>query len=455
MKIAWVSPLPPAASGIADYSAELVPRVADKGVEVELYTESREPPVEDLADRFAVHSIERLPERLEQGAVDLAVYQLGNNPLCHEQTYWTLREHPGVVVLHEFMLHHLVRGVTLDRGNPREYVEEHRYCAGKSAEAMAKRALNSGLPFDLWSYPLFERVVDRSLGVLVHNEFARRRVWRSRPRARVERVPLPLDLSALPDVSRDEARKRLGLEPNHFVVATFGLLTPAKRLEPCLRAFARLRRRVPEAVYLLVGEVSPHYDLDRLLDGELGEGVRVFGRLPMSDFQSAMASTDAALNLRHPTGGETSASLIRLLGLGVPTLVTDDGSFREVPDGCCAKVPLDETEEDLLTAYLTALAEDPDLRRRMGENARRHAARDHGLEPAARGYVEFLETVLREAEPPSPPVPPLAPYPREDVVSDLLADVSAAACDLGLGEEDDEVLTSLAETVVEVGLGVS
>lgn len=445
--------MPPTASGIADYTAELVPHVVRRGVDVELFVESRETPDSEIRDRYTVRPIRELPGRLESGAVDVAVYQLGNNPLCHGEMYWTLREHPGVVVLHEFMLHHLVRGVTLDRGDSKAYVEEHRYCAGKSGEAMAKRVLSSGLPFDVWSYPLFERVVDRSLGVLVHNDFARQRVLRSRPRARVEHVPLPLDLSALPDDSRDRARRRLDVGPKDFVVATFGLLTPAKRLDVSLRAFARLRRRVPEAVYWLVGEVSPYYDLDRLLDGELGEGVRVLGRLPMEDFLAAMAAADVALNLRHPTGGETSASLIRLLGLGAPTIVTDAGSFREVPESCCARVPLGEMEEDLLAEYLIALARDPDLRRRMGDNARRYMAEHHTLEQAARGYVEFLEDVLANAEAPTAPVPPLAPYPEDDVAADLLADVSAAACDLGLGEEDDEVLTALAEAVVEVGLG--
>ncbi len=35
--------------------------------------------------------------------------------------------------------------------------------------------------------------------------------------------------------------------------------------------------------------------------------------------------------LRHPTAGETSASLLRLLGAGRPTLVTATGSFAELP----------------------------------------------------------------------------------------------------------------------------
>lgn len=453
MKIAWASPLPPVASGIADYTWELAPHVVRTGVEVELYAESHETPDAEIRKQFDVYPLSRLRERVEAGAVDLVVYQLGNHPHYHGEIWDTLCEIPGVVVLHEYMLHHLMRGITLDRGKPQAYLEELRYCAGQSGYAMGRRFLNSGLPFDIWSYPLFERAVDRSLAVLVHNESARRRVLKSRPGARVERIPLPVDLTVLPEMSKRDARERLGLDPDRLVVASFGFLTPAKRVDLGIRGFARLRQRVPDAQYLLVGALSPYYNLDALLDGDHGRGVRIMGRTSIEDFQAAMVATDIAVNLRYPSGGESSGSMVRLLCLGIPTILSDTGSFGEVPSDCAAKIPLDEMEEDVLAAYLIALAEDPDLRRRLGENARRYARTTHTLEGAAEKYRRFLERVRHEAREPSPPVPPLAPYPREDVTSDLLADVSAAACDLGLGE-DDEVLGDLAETVVDVGLGV-
>lgn len=448
--IAYVSPLPPQRTGIADYSAELLPHLAEH-VDLELFVEAGARPELPEPGVFPVHPLAELPERLRQGALDLAVYQLGNNPLYHAETYRMLLAVPGVVVLHEFMLHHLVRGLTLDRGDAAAYLEEHRYCAGESGLAMARRALESGLPHDPWSYPLFERVVDRSLGVLVHNDFARERVLASRPRARVARVPLPFDPGARPELSRQVARERLGLPPESFVVATFGFITPAKRLPVVISAFAALRRRHPQAVLLLVGETSPHYDLGSLLEGERGTGVRLTGRVSLEEFEGAMAACDVAVNFRHPTGGETSASLVRLLGRGVPTLVTDAGSFRELPGDACIKVPLGEGEEEQTAAFLLALAADPELRRRLGDNARRHLAAHHRLEQTAGGYAGFLERVIADPWPPVEPVPPLAPYPRSDLYSELAARAAGALCDLGVGEEDDEALRTLAEALAEVG----
>ena len=48
-------------------------------------------------------------------------------------------------------------------------------------------------------------------------------------------------------------------------------------------------------------------------------------------------------------------------------------------------------------------------------------------------------------------MPPLATYPPGDVLSDLAADISAEAVDLGVREADDELLRDLAATLVEVG----
>jgi glycosyltransferase involved in cell wall biosynthesis len=340
-----------------------------------------------------------------------------------------------------------------------------RYAYGQSGEALAQRCLATGVPLDPWSFPLFERVVDRSLAVLVHNDFTRRRVLATRPAARVVIVPHHLSLGDLaPDAATlsaldrprphglapGEARAALGLPPEAFVVASFGFLTAAKRPQVLLRAFSRLRRQRPRAVLLLVGEVSPHFDFQSLALPELMQGVTVTGRLDLDRFLLYMAAADVAVNLRHPTAGETSGTLIRLLGLGKPVVVSRTGAFAEIPEGCCALVDLDDSEEDLLAAYLDLLASDQSLRRRMGENARRYAAAHHSLRGSARGYAELLREVVASGAAPFRALPPLAPYPADDVASDLLRAVSAELCDLGAGEADDDLLGAVAAALAEL-----
>lgn len=466
MRIAWASPLPPEPSGISDYCAELLPHLvrSDRVERLDLYVEEgrRPDPISGGGAELAVAPLRHLAAKAD--AYDAIVYHLGNNGDHHAEIYRTLCAVPGVVVLHEFMLHHLIRAVTLARGNPAAYVEEMRYAYGRSGQSMAKRFLASGLPFDTWSYPLFERTVDASRAILVHNEFARERVLRSRPAARVGVAPLLFDPAALAPAAggagldaeaarqafRKLARAELGVPDGAFVVASFGFVTPAKRLPVTLEAFRRLRREVPEAVYWIVGEVSPHYDFASVLERGLGEGVRLSGRIELAAFERAMLAADVAINLRFPTGGETSASLIRLLGLGIPTIVSKNGSFAEIPAGCALPVDLDETEADLLAAYLLRLARDPELRRRIGEAARAFVAEHHAPRAAVEGYLSFLAEVIAARPEPYRAVPPLAPWPEADIGIELAAEVSGALADLGIDERDDESLRPVAEALVDL-----
>jgi glycosyltransferase involved in cell wall biosynthesis len=440
MRLAWFSPLPPQRSGIADYSAELLPHLAEH-LELELFVDEGVRVDPAIRARFPVHGDRAFPEMWERGRFDAVLYHLGNNVDYHARTWRTMARFPGVVVLHEAMLHHLVRGMTLSRGDLDGYVEEMRYAYGRTGHALARRSLDTGIPLDVWSYPLFERAVDSSLALIVHNDFTRQRVLASRPLARVSLVPHHLSLGEVGQADR----AALGIAPDAFVLASYGFITPAKRLEVSLRAFARLKAERPDAVYLLVGELSPHYDLP-----PLPEGAVLVGHTELDEFLRYMVVADVAVNLRYPTSGETSGTLIRLLGLGKAVIVSNLGAFAEIPDGACAKVDLDEFEEDLLFEYLRRLAADEGLRRQMGENARRFVA-PHTLEASARGYAEVVKRVVEDRPARFRSVPPLAAYPPGDVLSDLAADISAEAVDLGVGEADDELLRDLAATLVELG----
>src|SRR5580693_9108636 len=125
LRIAYWSPLPPMRSGIADYSAELLPAL-QRLMEVELIVpEGWRPPATTLAG-LPAHSERDFAHLVASGRFDAVLYQLGNNRDYHADIYRALLRHPGVVVLHEYVLHHLVRDLTLHAGEPEAYVGEMR-----------------------------------------------------------------------------------------------------------------------------------------------------------------------------------------------------------------------------------------------------------------------------------------------------------------------------------------
>lgn len=455
LRAGYLSPLPPAASGIADYAAELLPALAEH-LDPVLFTLPGLPaPEPALARRFPVHPWSELDRRA--GDLDLLLYQVGNHPRFHGPLYAALQRHPGVVVLHEYVLHHMVREITLVAGRPQAYVEEMRYAYGDAGRALARRAVTTGVPVDPWSFPLFERVADCALGLLVHNRASRDRVLASRPGARVAVVPHHLSLAgaeegavADPEEVQAAARRRLDLPQDAFLVGAFGYQNRSKRLDVALAAFGELRRHHPEARFAVVGGVDPALELPPV------EGVTRVGRVEeLERFLDWMRAVDVAVNLRHPTAGETSGTVIRLLGLGKPLLVTDAGSFAEIPPGCAARVPVDPRETARVAALLVALAGDPALRRDLGESARRHARRHHALEASADGYARFLAAVVADPRRPAAPAPPLAPPSPDDLLTELAAGLAAEAVDLGVVEGDDQediLLPDLASLLVDVDL---
>ncbi|MEO7975032.1 MAG: glycosyltransferase family 4 protein [Thermoanaerobaculia bacterium] len=444
MRIAWVSPLPPASSGIADYSAALLPRLAAHH-DLELFYDGGGPPLAAIAERWRCRPVAELPAHA--ASFDLLVYQIGNSAPHHSESFRLALKLPGVVVLHEFMLHHLVRGLTLARGDAAGYLEEMRYAAGQSGEMAARRLLDTHYPVDTWNYPLFERLVDRSRAVVVHNEFARQRVLASRPLAAVGILPMPVETALLEPSGLAERRTlkaAFGLDPEAFVVASFGFVTPHKRLEVALPAFARFRASHPRAEFVVVGECSPHYDFAAALARFGDQGVRVVGRTDAATFDDWMRACDVAINLRHPTGGETSASFIRLLALGKPTIVNQVGAFAEVPEGACLQLPLDGFEESTLVAFLAALADRASLAEAIGAQARAHALARHDAADAAEVCRALLERAAADPVPDFVALPPLAPYPSADVWPALLAVIGGELADLGLGESDPSLLEALA-----------
>ena len=447
MRVAYFSPLPPAASGIADYSAELLPHLG-RHTDVTLFVDPALPLDDALAGEFPVRDMASFGLRREE--FDVALYHMGNDAAYHEHVYRVMQETPGVVVLHETNFYHFFREFTVARDDPGAFLRVLESVYGR---ADAEHAL---MQFDAWhrnryAFPSLSPLLANALGAIVHSQYARRQVQRRRPDLAAAIIPHHLSLPAPFDsgVDREAIRRDLGLA-GRFAVGSFGFVTEAKRPAVLLRAFAHLHRRHPESVCCLVGQVSPAVDLAGLVTeaGLPESAVRITGRVPLDKFLHYMIATDVAVNLRYPTSGETSGSVIRLLGLGVPTIVSDVGAFAELPDDACARVPVDAWEEDTLVAILEALAADGELRRAMGANARRHVRAYHTLEGSAQAYATFLERVVAgEAAPVGPP----ATLPEAEVMSDI----GATLAGWDITEYDDVVLHPIAQVMAEIGLFVS
>jgi glycosyltransferase involved in cell wall biosynthesis/SAM-dependent methyltransferase len=370
MRVALFSPMPPAKSGIADYSAALAEPLG-RLVELEIFDGSS--------------------AAFDPARFDIALYQVGNNA-CHSFVYEAALEHPGVTVLHEANLHHLIAETTIRRGDWDAYLREVEYAGGAEALAHAQRARALETGPDYEGVPMTRRLIERSRGIVVHSDAVLAHVRAAGFAGPVARIPHGAWVA---DADRCAWRERLGIDEGAPLVGIFGFLKPYKRIPECLRAFRRLLRLEPRARMILVGEPHPDLAVDSLIASlGLAGNVRVLGFQPIDDFTGCIAACDVVLNLRYPTVGETSGSLLRALGIGRPVVVSDVGAFCDLPDDICLKVPVGPGEEDEIFEFLSLLVSRPDLARSMGARARAWVERECTWNLVARRYAEFLECVV-------------------------------------------------------------
>jgi glycosyltransferase involved in cell wall biosynthesis len=388
VKVAYFSPLPPDTSGIADYSALLLSAL-ERLLEVEVVRPGRTRPV----------------------AADVALYHIGNNPDAHGWIVDALKRRPGVVVLHDWVIHHLVAGLTIGRKDGHAYLAAMEREAGVPGRLLGYGVLEGRVP-PLWEvrpeeFPLAGEVLDRATGVIVHSHFVEERVRESGYDGPVWRIPHPA--WPAPDVEPAE----VGGDP---LIGCFGHLNESKRIPQLLRAFAELRNRRPGARLLLVGSEAPGFDLEGRLQrlGLEAEGVIREPYVEEERLWSLMAACDGIVLLRAPTMGETSGSAIRALTLGKPLVVSDVGWFSELPDDVALKVAPDEQEVEALTAALEQLP-DP----AMAAAARAYAEREHDLARVAEAYAAALEQAAGNAT----------------VRERVLREVAEAAADVGVEPE--------------------
>jgi len=408
VKVAYYSPLPPDRSGIADYTAHLLPALEQR-LEIVVAKPKRRAP-----------------------ACDVALYHVGNNPDAHAWIAEALHKRPGIVVLHDVVLHHLVAGMTIGAGRPDDYLDAMQRDSGVVGRLLAHGVVD-GLLRPLWEdraadFPLTMWVVEPATGIIVHSRFAERWVRELGYSGPVWRIPMPA--WQVPAVVAEAERPEV-------VIGCFGHMNNAKRIPELLDAFRELIVRRPEARLVLAGSQSPGFGLEELLAVRgLAGSVVHHDYLAEESLWQLIAESDILVNLRSPTMGETSAMVVRALSLGKPIVVSDVGWFSELPDEVAVKVPVGEGGEEALLEAMERLASDAAYRQRLGQAAADWARREHDLDRSADLYVAALEESLG----------------LRDVERAVLGDVATAAAELGVDPDSPE-LSDVAERLGEVGLG--
>jgi glycosyltransferase involved in cell wall biosynthesis len=426
MRLAWFTPLRPVTSGIADYSADVLPAVGARH-SVEVFVASAAERAWAAPAGVTVHDAHDFPWRVHRRQYDLVVYQLGN-AWCHDYMWPYLFAYPGLVILHDLHLHHARAWSLLRRKRQADYRAEFEFNHPEAPAGAAAIGLGGYAGSIYYAWPMLRTVVTSARAIAVHNPRVGAELSEQFPEVPIAEIrmgvtdplatapgataPAELDRSARLGVRARLGRawrERYGIPPEALVVAAFGGVTPEKRIGALLRAAAAVLPHRPDLRLLLVGQQAPHYDVrSELRRLGLEDRTTITGFVPDADLPAHLALADVASCLRWPTARETSAAWLRAAAAGLPTLITDlahqphlaslDPRTWRVSHAeptldapLPVAVSIDVLDEDhSLRVAMRRLVEDEALRMSLGDNARACWAGRHTVAHMAAGYERAL-----------------------------------------------------------------
>lgn len=384
-KLAYVSPLPPCQTGIAEYSAELIAPLSEHyeitSIIDQVIVDSQ------LSKRLQVRNADWFRDNYKD--FDRVLYHVGNSPF-HEYMRELMEDVPGVMVLHDFFLssylYHIQSETRADVWTGALY-ESHGYTSVKDALLDDMEAVSN--------YPANLNFIRNSQGVIVHSAHSKQLAeqWYGGGFSDDWHV-IPM-LRQPPSASdREKARALLGIAKDSFVICSFGLLAATKLNHRLLDAFLGSRlARDSDSQLVFVGQHGGEYgaSLDRTIrKSGIGERIRITGWADMAAYRNYLAAADIAVQLRTQSRGETSAATLDCLNYSLATVVNAHGSLAELPDESVWKLP-DDFHDDGLIEALETLWKDGEMRRSLGERGRDMISVRHAPAKCARSYRDAIE----------------------------------------------------------------
>jgi glycosyltransferase involved in cell wall biosynthesis len=411
--MALVTPWPPQQTGIADYSYDLATALSGTGIELVVYTTEKEP--KPLGDTKII-SIDESKSIDELNTYDRVIYQLGNNTDYHLWMIPLLKNYPGVVHIHDLVMHHIAAWLTWVQGDEEGYVQLLEKWYGLKGLSHGIKSLDTGNYLwdgvNIMEFPLYEEYAQYAQTIIVHSAFALNHIRHNLPDIPSFQAPQIYNTHAISE-PRKELRK----------ITILGGVDPQKRLDWVLEALSSRYHnhslKSPLELHI-VGSVDDRCEYLKALAQEISGPtltIKFHGRVPESAFLDIFAQSDLCIALRYPTMGETSAIVMRALQLGIPTIVNDIGWYAELPGDIVEKLPVQDCA-GLLGKQLNHLLNNKGSFEKWAESCHHYARTEFSLGEYGAYYKDLCEN-------------PLA--------IELLADIQAAAfADCGLTGVDEE-----------------
>ncbi len=222
---------------------------------------------------------------------------------------------------------------------------------------------------------------------------------------RIVEIPNWIDSNATERLSREEARRRLGLT-RRLAVGIVGQITPLKRQDLFLKAAANLikERHWTDADFLIIGEPGPN---DEAYAAELHaqvETLKLGAQVHFTGYVEDLPAHLVALDIvTVPSENEAfSLALVEAMAAGCAVIASRVGGMAEIVEDGLTGLFVEPGNEWALLAAISRLLTDKPLREKLGNLARANVIerfdRAHVIE-----RIERLYQASADAEQAPPP----------------------------------------------------
>lgn len=405
--LAIASPLPPEQSGISFYTARILAALSKyytivlihpngnsiyqcfniNGLQIPIY-----PPI-------WLDSIEAQNTRI--------IYQMGNSHF-HSWILSLLLKHPGIVVLHDYYLSHLMNYWYLDPNATHSLAELIYYCNGYKGLQTYNLDIMKHQDNYLWEYALNQKVLQSARGVIIHNQHIKNLASRDYKADSLKNwFQIPL-ISNQTEINKDTYKAQLLLNQKYDltnsskVICSFGYVGPSKLSLELLEAF--IESELAAEGWLLFfagaegGDEAYNNKLRKTIRANnLNHIVHITGWLQNEEYASFLDKADICVQLRTKTRGETSGALIDCLQRGSAVIINNHGSLAEIPENLCTKLAENFTITNLSEAIIY-LANNSNVRAALGISASKYCNLNHSLDKCAEAYYRSIESIYRNSE---------------------------------------------------------
>ncbi len=397
-RLAFVSPLPPEKSGIAEYSAELLPFLS-KHYDITVIVNNMEGSLA-VEKNIAVQSVDWFLAHAE--AFERRIYQFGNSSL-HHHMFDLLDRYPGLVVLHDFYLSGALIWMDTFVGPPGILAIE-LYCSHGYTALLAM--FKEGIDKAVTRFPSNQSVISNATKMIVHSQHSKAiaNKWYGEGASNSWCIIPQLHTSSpslSPDISKQQARAELGLGADDFVVCSFGIVAPTKLNSRLVDAWMASELSDNKRCHLIfVGENHKSeygQKLNEVIDRpKLSTRIEITGFISTASYRQYLAAADVAVQLRTLSRGETSRAVLEALTYKLPLIINSHGSMAEYPDDVLTKLPDDFSDYQLAEA-MEALYEDAELRQALGQAGYQYVSEHHAPDKVALRYRDVIEECITDS----------------------------------------------------------